>query len=324
MSTEKTARKEETEHRSYGTVIAVCISKKKGTAKQNVGEARLIENYGLEHDAHAGNWHRQVSLLDYHAVLKFNAKGGEAKDGDFGENLLVSGIDLKTLPVGTRLRCGEVLLKITQIGKTCHSHCNIYRRVGDCIMPREGVFAQVLHGGAIRVGDAMTVEEAPADDPLTAAVITLSDRSAAGEREDVSGPLAAKLLREQGYDVVEELLLPDEKEQLERELIRLCDSRQVSLIITTGGTGFGTRDVTPEATQEIAERQAPGIAEAIRYGSMQITGRAMLGRGTSVIRKRTLIVNLPGSPKAVQESLDYIMEELRHGLLILRGDPQDS
>ena len=141
------------------TIKAVCISERKGTAKRNVGECRLIEQWGLENDAHAGRWHRQVSLLSYEAVEQFRARGAQVTDGAFGENLLVEGCDLKALPVGTVLRCGETVLEMTQIGKQCHSECEIYRMVGDCIMPREGVFAAVLRGGTVRVGDELTVVE---------------------------------------------------------------------------------------------------------------------------------------------------------------------
>jgi TatD DNase family protein len=140
-----------------GKVMAICISEKRGTKKINIGQCELAPNYGLKGDAHAGDWHRQVSLLSYDRVEEFRASGANVDDGAFGENLLVKGIDFKALPVGTQLRCGEVLLEITQIGKECHAHCEIYRQVGDCIMPREGVFARVLQGGVISVGDEMYV-----------------------------------------------------------------------------------------------------------------------------------------------------------------------
>jgi len=142
-----------------GTVLAVCVSEQKGTGKRNIGSARLIENFGLEGDAHAGNWHRQVSLLSHEKIEAFRARGAQVKDGDFGENLVVSGIDFRALPVGTRLRCGDALLEMTQIGKECHSGCAIYQTMGECIMPREGVFARVLRGGTVSVGDNMTVEK---------------------------------------------------------------------------------------------------------------------------------------------------------------------
>lgn len=306
-----------------GIIKAVCLSEAKGTEKRPVASVTLIVNHGLSGDAHAGNWHRQVSLLSADKVDEFNARGGKAEMGAFGENILVSGIDFKRLPVGSILRSGEVVLKMSQIGKECHSHCQIFHRVGDCIMPREGVFATVEHGGELHAGMELTVEPPPVDAPLRAAVMTLSDKGFAGERVDTSGPRAAQLLSEAGYDVVELVLLPDAQKKIERELIRLADSRQVDLIITTGGTGFSLRDVTPEATLTVATRTAPGIAEAIRAESLKITPRAMLSRGASVLRNKTLIVNLPGSTKAVEEGLAVILPQLEHGLRILKGTVHD-
>ena len=124
-----------------GKIIAVNISEKKGTQKKNVHRAKLIEEFGIENDAHAGKWHRQVSLLSYEKIEEFK------------------GYDLKSLPVGTRFRCGEVLLEVTQIGKQCHSGCEIFKIMGDCIMPREGIFTRVLHGGIIEEGDEIHIEE---------------------------------------------------------------------------------------------------------------------------------------------------------------------
>lgn len=168
--------------------------------------------------------------------------------GAFGENLVVDGFDFRTLPVGTLLAVGDVLLQMTQIGKECHNHCAIYKAVGDCIMPREGVFAKVLHGGHIKVGDEMKLIPAPEPLPWQAAVITLSDKGARGEREDKSGPAIVQRLEAEGYEVVEQILLADDAAALKTTLTRLADQRQLDLILTTGGTGFGPRDVTPEAT----------------------------------------------------------------------------
>ena len=140
-----------------GNVIAVCVSEKKGTQKKNVNSAVFVEDWGIENDAHAGKWHRQVSLLSHDKVEAFRARGAEVKDGAFGENLVVSGIDFRTLPIGSRFACNDVLLELTQIGKQCHNGCEIFKKMGDCIMPREGVFARVLHGGTISVGDTLTV-----------------------------------------------------------------------------------------------------------------------------------------------------------------------
>ena len=136
-----------------GIIKAVCTNLAKGTEKANVHSALLRENWGIEGDAHAGNWHRQVSLLSWQKVHEFNLQGAAVTDGAFGENLLVDGIDLAKLPVGTRLRCGDVLLEVTQIGKECHHDCAIRKRVGYCIMPHEGIFARVLEGGTVSEGD---------------------------------------------------------------------------------------------------------------------------------------------------------------------------
>lgn len=142
-----------------GKVIAVCTSPAKGTQKTNIGKGIFIEDFGIEGDAHAGKWHRQVSLLSYDRIEEFRARGAEVADGAFGENLVVEGIDFKTLPIGTRFRCNDVVLELTQVGKECHQGCEIFQRMGDCIMPREGVFTKVIKGGVIAAGDVLNVIE---------------------------------------------------------------------------------------------------------------------------------------------------------------------
>lgn len=301
-----------------GIVQAVCISNIRGIQKRDVQSAGIRIGWGVENDAHGGDWHRQVSLLSYEKIQEFNRLGAGVKHGDFGENLVVEGIDFRSLPVGTLLQCGGAVLEITQIGKECHTHCQIYHKMGDCIMPREGVFARVVQEGSISAGDRMEVI-VQTRRPY-AAVVTLSDKGSRGEREDKSGPLITQMLAKAGYLVEDQILLPDDQKRLEEALVDLSDRRQIDLILTTGGTGFSRRDVTPEATMAVAERNAPGIAEAIRVHSLAITGRAMLSRGVSVIRGGTLIINLPGSPKAAREILEYILPHLDHGIEILRGD----
>lgn len=296
-----------------GKVIATCISEIKGVQKRNVHRVTLIENHGIEGDAHAGNWHRQVSLLSWDKIEAFRQRGAVVEDGAFGENLVVEGIDFKTLPIGTRFTCGEVVLEMTQIGKECHHGCAIFQQMGDCIMPREGVFAKVLHGGVIQEGDELEISFVP----FRVAVITSSDAGFRGEREDKSAPVIEQMVKEAGFSVVSKVLLPDEQQQLADTMREICDQNQADLILTTGGTGFSPRDVMPEATMSITERQVPGIPEAMRYYSLQVTGRAMLSRAQAGIRKQTLIVNLPGSPKAVEECLGYILPHLTHGLEIL-------
>lgn len=146
-----------------GKVVAVCISPKRGTVKQNVGKIHLIKDYGIEHDAHAGNWHRQVSLLSYERIRAFNEKGANVEAGAFGENIIVDGIDFVNLPVGTIMKCKDVILELTQIGKECHTHCEIYKRMGECIMPKQGVFAKVIQGGDIQIGDEFYVSGSDTD-----------------------------------------------------------------------------------------------------------------------------------------------------------------
>lgn len=180
-------------------------------------------------------------------------------------------------------------------------------------MPTNGVFAKVLHGGKISVGDEFHVQ-------YRAAVITLSDTASKGEREDASGAAVEEIVRKEGYEVVFKKIIPDDGDTLTALLCELSDEDKADLILTTGGTGFSKRDNTPEATMRAVERETPGISEAMCYYSLQITPRAMLSRGVSGIRKEALIVNLPGSPKAVRECLEYAIGALTHGIDILKGN----
>ena len=157
---------------------------------------------------------------------------------------------------------------------------------------------------------------------FTAKVITVSDRSYRGEREDLAGPLVRELLSGSGYSVTEVVIVPDEQEMIAAAL-RQGAAEDVALIVTTGGTGFAPRDVTPEATLQVCERLTPGIPEAMRAASMKITPRGMLSRAAAGICGRSLIVNLPGSPKAARENLEAVLDALDHGLIMLRGGPTD-
>ena len=156
-----------------------------------------------------------------------------------------------------------------------------------------------------------------------AAVLTVSDRGFRGERPDAGGPLVAELLKNAGYEVVRTAIVPDEQAQIEEMLKTIADNGEAELLVTTGGTGFAPRDVTPEATLAVCDRLTPGIPEAMRYASMQVTNRAMLSRAQAGIRKGTLILNLPGSPKAARENLEAVLPALSHGLEMLSGRPAD-
>ena len=299
-----------------GKIRAVCISEKKGTPKKDVGSVNIIEDFGLENDAHAGS-QRQVSLLSWDKVEDFKKSGADVKAGDFGENLLIEGFDFKTFPVGTKFKCSDVILEIIQIGKKCHSACTVTQRTGKCIMPSEGVFARVLHGGKVSVGDEIELIEGRR---FSASVLVASDRCSKGEREDKSGPVIKEVLENAGYLVTGITLLPDDEEGLYKALCQLADIQKPDVIFTSGGTGFSPRDMMPEATKRAASKDAPGIAEALRAYSMTITPRAMLSRAASVIRNKTLIINMPGSPKAGKECLEYILPVLEHGIPVLRGE----
>jgi len=305
----------EVKHVQRGTIKAICVSFEKGTAKHPVDAAELKAEWGIEGDAHAGLWHRQISLLSADTVDAFGQQQGVVvADGDFGENILAYGLDFPRLPVGTVLVAGEAVLRMTQIGKACHSGCNILRQTGKCIMPTEGAFAKVLHGGILRPG--MQIEAHTAQRVF---ILCASEKGYAGERMDESTPALRHFMTEQGYEVVDTALLPDDREQLATLMAGICDSYTADLLLTTGGTGLSLRDVTPEATADIAQRMVPGLAELMRLRSLSITERASLCRAVCATRAETLIVNLPGSPKAAIENLKAIMEPLSHGLGILQG-----
>ena len=266
-----------------GKVIATCTSEIKGVQKKNVHQVCLIEDYGIEGDAHAGKWHRQVSLLSYDRIQEFRARGAKVEDGAFGENLVVEGIDFKTLPIGTKFKCNDVVLELTQIGKECHHGCAIFQAMGDCIMPREGVFARVLEPGTISVGDEMTIVPREGHFPWQAAVITLG--------ESGSGETISKRLRDVGYAVVEEPAITDDVRVLKQQLMRLCDQRQLDLILVTGGAGSAAQ----EAMSAVSDKPTPGIASA-------------------VIRGKTLIAADPEEHMdALMDSAPQVMESLRNG-----------
>ena len=155
---------------------------------------------------------------------------------------------------------------------------------------------------------------------FTVGIITSSDKGYRGEREDKSGQVIEEIVSQNGFKVIKKVVLPDEKDLLEKEMINMCDNLNVNLLLTTGGTGFSKRDITPEATKSVIEREALGIVEAIRFYSLQITKRAMLSRATSGIRQNTLIINLPGSPKAYKEALDFVLDDV---IEILLGEAKE-
>ncbi len=303
-----------------GTILHVCLSPRKGIAKTAVATATLIAERGMEGDVHAGDWHRQLSLLDEAEIETMRVKGLDLAPGAFGENLVIRGLELGDLGIGSRLRAGDVELEITQIGKVCHSRCAIYDRVGDCIMPRAGIFARVLRAGEIAPGLPIEIAELVPRSAIQVGVLTVSDSRAAGRAEDTTGPAVARLVSDRlGAHVAWSGVVADEAGDISDTLRNLAE-RNLDLAITAGGTGFGPRDVTPEATRAVIDREAPGLAEAMRAASLAVTSHAMLQRGVCGIRGAMLIVNLPGSEKAAVENLTEILAALPHAVRLLRGE----
>jgi len=318
-------RQEKSENqKSKMRVEAICISEEKGTAKRPVERATFVADHGIEADAHAGDWHRQVSLLSAEEANEWREQLPDLGPGDFAENVLVSGLHPGALGLGSRVRLGkEVEIVITQIGKECHGHrCTVFQRLGECLMPRRGLFARVDRGGQAQPRDPVEVLELVPRETIQAVVLTISDRCARGEATDTAGPAAARLLREKlGAHIYTIEILPDECPKIEERLRHYCDGHSIDLVFTVGGTGFAPRDVTPEATRAVIDRPTPGLDEAMRVASLAKTPHAMLSRGSSGIRKKTLIVSLPGSERGAVENLQAILPALPHGIEKLRGDP---
>lgn len=302
-------------------VHAVSVSEKKGVRKTNVDSAFLENDFGIKGDAHAGKWHRQVSLLALESVKKMQEKGLDVKSGDFAENITTEGIDLLTLPVGTRLRIGNVDLIISQIGKICHHHCAIYYQAGDCVMPKEGIFGVVRGSGEIKVGDSV---ENLGKEGFSVGIITLSDRASQGVYEDKTGPaLEEYVSKELKTSFVRREVIADDMDLLEKTLKDFADTQEFDLIITNGSTGVSPRDIAPDVTLKVIEKRILGFEEAMRAESFKIRPTALLSRAVCGTRNKSLIINVPGSPNGAIENLSVIMPAISHGILKLQGDKSD-
>jgi molybdopterin adenylyltransferase len=301
-------------------VLSVNISEKKGVIKKPVNEIVLNEN-GVLTDAHSGAWHRQVSLLGKESFDRFSLQAGRPiAFGEFAENITTEGVELvKTSPLD-RFVGKNVELEITQIGKECHgSSCAIFREVGNCVMPKEGIFARVIRGGTLRPGDVL----AYVPRVLQIMVVTLSDRASRGEYEDRSGPRVVEILNQHFEKrprniAVEATLIPDDAANL-TSILEKASLDKLDVLITTGGTGIGPRDITVETVSPMLDKEIPGIMEMIRvkYGANK--PNALLSRGVAGLMGETLVYTLPGSVKAVNEYMEEILKTLEHLIFMRSG-----
>lgn len=301
-------------------VVSVNISEKKGVVKNPVTEIE-VNDLGIVGDAHAGSWHRQVSILSRESVSAFEKEAGRTLHyGEFAENLTTEGLDLATLAVRDRLNIGDVLLEVSQIGKKCHgSNCSIFREVGKCVMPKEGIFCRVIKGGTIKAGDVFTCTRRP----LKVVVITLSDRASLGVYEDRSGPAVVDAVSQFFADKPWHLefvtaVIPDDSAMLSQQ-IRENVAASADVIITTGGTGIGAKDITPETLLSMFDKEIPGIMDYIRVKYGAALPQALMSRSVAGVIEMTQIYALPGSVKAVQEYMSEILKVLEHNIFMLLG-----
>jgi molybdenum cofactor synthesis domain-containing protein len=305
-------------------VESINISTEKGTIKQPVDSARILET-GIEHDAHGGQWHRQISLLAAEDVEQFASTLNRSFAwGEFAENITTRGIDLSRVAVLDRLMLDTVLLEITQIGKACHHGCDIFKEVGACIMPSQGLFARVLKPGKISTGMAGTWLPRP----TKIMIVTLSDRAFNGVYEDESGPaieqgLTDHFKNKRDHPEFTTHLIPDNPHQL-TALFKQAVAEEVDLVLTTGGTGLGPRDHVPETTQKFLTRNLSGLMEHIRlkYGAEK--PGALLSRGLAGTHKNTFIMNMPGSVKGVKEYTHELLTVWDHIRRMIHSIDQHS
>lgn len=301
-------------------VLSVNISVEKGTIKLPSQSIELNE-LGVVNDAHAGEWHRQVSMLGKESFDRFAQLAGRTINyGEFAENITTQGMELIDTKPGDRFIGNDVELEITQIGKVCHGDsCAIYREVGNCVMPKEGIFLRVIKPGTLKPGDELMF----IPKIYKVLVLTISDRAYKGTYDDRSGPTVVGRVdvffqNLKWQHTVDTLIIPDDDRMLRGNLLKARE-QGFDLVITTGGTGVGHRDITPEVVKEMIDKEIPGIMEMIRvkYGAEK--PNALLSRGVAGIMGNALIYTLPGSVRAVNDYMDEITKTLKHLYLMKMG-----
>ncbi len=301
-------------------VISVNISEKKGTIKKPVESIRLSET-GIEGDAHSGFWHRQVSMLGIESINKFSSENKKTiSPGEFAENITTSGLELYNTAPLDKFISENIELMVTQIGKKCHGdNCVIFQEVGNCVMPKEGIFVKVLKGGNLKA--PAKFEYRPK--VLKIMIITLSDRASRGIYEDKSGPLIKDITQKYLTDRKRHFnfsckLIPDDAKLL-KVIIEKSVSEKFDIIFTSGGTGIGKRDISVDTVKPMLEKEITGIMELIRVKYGMKKPNALISRSVAGTIKDTLIYTLPGSTKAVKEYLNEILPTLEHSLYMING-----
>jgi molybdopterin adenylyltransferase len=301
-------------------VNSVNISEKKGTIKIPVKQIELTSN-GVTGDAHSGNWHRQVSLLGTESIVKFSKEANRRIEyGEFAENITTSGLLLYETHPFDRFVSENIILEVTQIGKECHgTSCNIFKEVGNCVMPKEGIFCRVIKGGSLKAGDVLEYQPKV----FKSHIITLSDRASKGEYSDRSGPritesLASHFHKDFRLYKSKNTVIPDD-ESLLRDLVSKSVKDNIDIIFTTGGTGIGARDITVDVLKPMFDKEIPGIMDFVRmkYGTEK--PNALISRSVAGIIGHTFVFALPGSVKAVDEYCMEILKILDHLFLMFYG-----
>ena len=295
------------------TVRSLNISEKKGTRKLPASQAEITDT-GIKGDAHSGTWHRQISMLGTESIKKQEELlKRPLKFGEFAENITTEGfLIFKAQPLD-RFVSDKVILEVTQIGKKCHGdRCIIFKETGNCVMPKEGIFCRVITSGQLRVGDKLDYFPKV----FTLKIITLSDRANAGIYSDRSGKLIVNEIEKWFTEnsllySIDKVILPDDKEAFNKEL-EASKSEGIDLVISTGSTGLGSRDIAPSIINRQLDLELPGIMEMIRIKYGMENPRALLSRSVAGVAGKTLIFGLPGSTRAVKEYLQEIFKILKH------------
>jgi len=306
-----------------GFVKSICISAKKGVRKYQVESAYMEKNKGILNDAHGDGGFRQVSLLSNVLIEEFaNENSIKIDDGIFGENIITEGLNLSDFKKRTEFQiggCSRIL--IVQHGKECHdNNCPIGQQTGKCLMPESGTFVKVLSSGELHPGQRISKLR---DQVFLIGFITISDKASSGARADRTLETMQNSLLNTEYELIDHAVVPDEPSLIEKKILNMTDFQYIDLVITCGGTGLSIRDITPEVTKSIISREIPGIAEILRAESYKITPYSSLSRGIAGTRKKSIIVNLPGSPKAVKESIPILLPMLDHAIIKVQGDTEE-